>query len=575
MGVKLDFLDTIGQLKESSKHAIINGEVYALNQLKEYLHIQREVEVSLSNTIESAKESNKAQLILVCGNVGDGKSHVISYLNKEISSGFKIHNDATESFNPDESFTDTLDELLQEFQDDRLKLSTDKTILAINLGTLNNFLDVKSENYQKLKTFVTNKGILDSDIMSSDAFDSQSYFQYVNFTDYQLYELTENGITSNVIEKLFDKIFSVSKENPIYSTYLEFKESYWSLKSPIIYNYDFLCDKINRRLIVNLIVKAIVKNKGIISLRSILNFTYDLIIPVAFQTNDSIEFKKRHKNMTAKEYSDNIILNYIFEYSELSNLFSIVAKEDPCNIRSATIDDSIVQAINTEEIQAYAKNTYSDTLMKGHLLSFLQKIQKDKLFFAKLHTRLLYFKNNESYGLRDKNYSQYINYLYHINKGNKSQIKDLYNLVINACRKWNGDPNESNSIIIDLGQKQKKYRILQDFNPTPRTNIKVNTKDVIRKFSPQLKVNFVGENGNNVSIYVDFSLFELLNKVNNGYRPNKLDKASYINFINFLDSLIKAQSDINTLKIDEVNIGDNIDYTFSIDSFEEYTFEKF
>ena len=160
METQAGFIQTLSQLKESSKHAIIDGEVYALNKLKEYLHVQREVELRLSNIIEAAQVVNKAQLILVCGNVGDGKSHVLSYLNKKITNQFKIHNDATESFNPDESFTDTLDDLLEGFRDENLGESTDKIILAINLGTLNNFIDTKGENYQTLKTFVSDKGCL-------------------------------------------------------------------------------------------------------------------------------------------------------------------------------------------------------------------------------------------------------------------------------------------------------------------------------------------------------------------------------------------------------------------------------
>ena len=86
METQAGFIQTLSQLKESSKHAIIDGEVYALNKLKEYLHVQREVELRLSNIIEAAQVVNKAQLILVCGNVGDGKSHVLSYLNKKILS---------------------------------------------------------------------------------------------------------------------------------------------------------------------------------------------------------------------------------------------------------------------------------------------------------------------------------------------------------------------------------------------------------------------------------------------------------------------------------------------------------
>ena len=571
----IDFIQTLHQLKESSKHAIIDGEVYALDNLREYLHITRQVEVSLKTIIEKSSVVDQQQLILVCGNVGDGKSHVLSYLNKTITSGnFKIHNDATESFNPDESFIETLDRLLIDFKDENLGRGKDKLILAINLGTLNNFLESRKENYSQLYDYVRSKGILDSDIIKDDGFDSSSYFQYVNFTDYQLYELTETGTTSEVIAKLFAKIFTASKDNPIYTKFQKFKKKYAPLKSPIIYNYEFLCDESNRDLIVKLMIKAIIKSKGIVSMRSILNFVYDLVFPIAFQTDDITEIERLHKKINAQFYTKNIIPNYIFEHSDLSNLFSIIKEEDPCNIRSEAIDDSIVRVINTGHINKYAELNYTQKLNKGVLFLFLPELQKTKPEFAKLHTRLLYFKDSQMYGLDDNSYDEYVRFLYHTNKGNKKHIKRLYHLVIEACRRWNGNPNEKNTIIIELGQKQKKYRVLQNFTPSPNPNIIPNDNTIIRKFSPQLKVSFKRKGEKDISLYIDNGLLRLLTKVTEGYRPNKLDKNSYINFINFLSSLIQAQNDITTLKIDEVNIGKSIDFTFSIDSFEEHTFQK-
>lgn len=570
----IGFIQSVQKLKESSKHAIIDGEDYSLDELKQYLHVEREIESKLTTLIKESSNKNNSQLILVCGNVGDGKSHILSYLSKNIQKEFKIHNDATEAFNPGESFIQTLDKLLVNFKDENLGKANDKIILAINLGTLNNFLEAQKEKYQKLFDFVHSKGILDSDDIQDDRFDSSSYFQYVNFTDYQLYELTEEGTTSEVVEQLFDKVFKSSKKNPIYSAFQKFKKEFDHLNSPIVYNYEFLSDDSNRVLIIKLMIKAIVKSKGIVSLRSILNFIYDIIVPVKFQTDNDKELKKLHNKISAEIYSKNILPNYIFEHPELSNLFSIIAEEDPCNIRSEGIDDSIFRVINTEDIQKYANHNYGNKLEKGTLFSFLPELQKNKSELAKLHARLLYFKDSEMYGLEDKSYHEYIRYLYHLNKGNKPYIKRLYNLVIDACRRWNGNPNEKNTIIIEIGQKQKKYRILQDFNPSPNPTFLTNKETVIRKFSPQLKVVFKDRDKKDVTLYIDNGLLKLLNKVTQGYRPNKLDKNSYINFINFLDSLIHAQSDITTLKIDEVNIGKSIDYTFSIDSFEENTFQK-
>ncbi len=75
------------------------------------MNIERDVEKKLKNIISRASESNTAQLLLVCGNVGDGKSHILSHLHDELEaiiSQFTIHNDATESHNPNEPSNVTL-----------------------------------------------------------------------------------------------------------------------------------------------------------------------------------------------------------------------------------------------------------------------------------------------------------------------------------------------------------------------------------------------------------------------------------------------------------------------------------
>jgi len=329
-----------------------------------------------------------------------------------------------------------------------------------------------------------------------------------------------------------------------------------------------LCNTDNQAIVVDLMIKSIVKSKGIVSLRSILNFIHDIIIPIQFRVNTMA-------NIKPKDYAQAILPYYIFEHPELSNLFAIIAEEDPCNIRSEKIDDSIVKITNSGDTKSFMRSHYSDRVFLGKLPELARKIQRSREILTKLHTRILYFENSKTYGIDDTNYAQYISYLYHLNNGTKSEIKKLYQLVINACKKWNGNPNANDTIIVEVGQKQKKYRILQTFKPKPSLpDMSDKHQAVIKKFLPQLNVDFKGNKEENIRLYIDNGLLKLLKRVDEGYRPNKLDKNSYINFINFLNKLIAAEQDINEIKIDEVNIGKNIDYIFSKDAFGEYTFEK-
>lgn len=70
-------VDELKRLKKSSSEAVDNDEEFS--PFKMYMHIHRSLEDDLIKKIEQAKENTGKSLILVCGNVGDGKSHVISY----------------------------------------------------------------------------------------------------------------------------------------------------------------------------------------------------------------------------------------------------------------------------------------------------------------------------------------------------------------------------------------------------------------------------------------------------------------------------------------------------------------
>src|SRR5690554_6790193 len=146
-------VNELQKLKESSKHAVAQGSSYSLVEFTEYLHVKREVERKLREQIIICAKEPKAKLLLICGNVGDGKSHILSFLNKELQNElneFTIHNDATEAHNPNESSNDTLHKLLKGFRDKNISNTTDKIILAINLGTLSKFLEEHYSDYTEL-----------------------------------------------------------------------------------------------------------------------------------------------------------------------------------------------------------------------------------------------------------------------------------------------------------------------------------------------------------------------------------------------------------------------------------------
>jgi DNA phosphorothioation-dependent restriction protein DptF len=573
-------VNELQKLRESSKHAVAQATSYSLDEFSEYLHIEREVERNLRDHIKHCASKDEAQLLLVCGNVGDGKSHILSYLNKELKeelNKFTIHNDATESHNPNESSNDTLHKLLEGFRDVNIDSSTDKIVLAINLGTLSKFLEEHEGDYGKLNEYVSSKKILDTDVVDDDQFDENSSFQHVNFTDYHMYSLTAEGPTSLIMSTLLKKLVSDDKRNPVYKAYLELKDKYpFSKKCPIRYNYEFLINEDNREAIMNLIIQAIVKNKEIISVRSLLNFFYDLSVPVGLNWESIEKYEMQLSVMKEAEYLSLLIPNYLFEHQELSGLFDKLAKLDPCVHRYSGLDYSLIQLINSEE----PKDVFSKFIRTDILQGIDKKISRKHLKaddLTKLFIRLNFFgKRKEVLHLSDPYFEKYMSSLHHFNNNNPAAIEETYQTVKEAARRWYGDPKNKKKVVVNIGRNQSQYRVFKDFKAEPgflKSSIKDNA--VLTKFVQEFILYFKLDNEKDpIEIHIDYALYEILNRIMKGYRPNKKDNNNYISFVNLINKLINQDNETASLEIDEINIGKLADYELHKDeTFGKYKFQ--
>lgn len=572
------------KLKESSKHAVANGAAKSIDDLQEYLHIEREVEVTLRERIVHCANANQAQLLLVCGNVGDGKSHMLSYLNNELGqemAQFKIHNDATEAHNPKERSNQTLFKLLNGFQDTQLHSCNEKVILAINLGTLNNFLDEFGDKFTRLKRYVDTHKILDSDVIHEDNL-SGEHFQHVNFTDYHMYSLTKEGPRSKIISSLLEKIVSQNSKNPFYKSYLEAKDLGVE-KCPVCLNFEFLFDDQNRRTIEDLLIQAIVKNKLIISLRALLNFLYDMIVPIGFKWEEFEAYKSYLNELKDSQIISSLIPNYLFEHPELSVVFEKIAKLDPCGLRYAELDLELIRLINSEDPKVVFNEfigTKSLEIISAHLNGVIGEKLKSNVrnnILTKTFIRFNFFSNRSSVMTKsDPYYLDYMITLHHFNNHKTDALIKIYELVYDAARKWYGDPNKPDMVVLDVGKKQSKFRVFKSFKADPfLEQLNPVGRDVHTKFKQEfsLKFNVDGE-PDPVRMHVDYGLYKILNQIINGYLPNRKDSNNYLSFVGLINRLINQDCEKAELEIDAVNIGEASDYKLSKDAFGHYKFQS-
>lgn len=576
----------LSRLKESSKEAV--ESLNEFTPFKKYMHIARDAQNGLEELILKANESEKAQLILVCGSVGDGKSHIISYFNNRYPNemnNFTLHNDATESLEPNKTSMDTLNEVLDEFSDEKIDNSKEKFILAINLGTLNNFIDSKyGERFTKLKEFVQDKKILETNIEDS-SFDESNSFQFVNFSDYHIFTLKDGKIHSNYVKSLIQKItksleIDFLEKNIFYSSY---KKNCSQCENkdccPIKANYELLSKENVQDSIVELLVQCIVKNKIIISTRALLNFMYELIVPRSYIDVNSPTFKNKISKLNNQQYIKSLLPNIIFDHKELSFIFEALNNIDPLNVRNEKVDDFIIDFNSAINLLGYFKE-YTD-YPKGYIdklgeIDFSETEDKKIRFeLLKLFIRSYYIcGKHDLFSLRDDVYDDYINAVFYWNRGDKVKLKTVYNNVRDGIINWNGEADKDHMNIF-MGKNQIKYRVSERIElKVDTSNLPKNEDDDLKKFIETLKLKYKGENAeNSYEIDIDFNLYKLLIQVNNGYRPNKKDKNHFIKFIEFINKLEETGSQNEELLFTEKNKEVNKKYKLEYDT--EFEFYRF
>ncbi|QYK60755.1 DNA phosphorothioation-dependent restriction protein DptF [Paenibacillus sp. S25] len=591
------FIDVLKRCKQSSKEAVENLDEFS--EFKRYMHVQRPVEVELETMINDAYSTEKAHLILVCGGVGDGKSHILSYLKNKYDflndkSSFYLHNDATESFSPRKTSIETLANVLKPFSDQGLREEgAQNIVLAINLGALNNFIDSEEgKSFSRLRDYVHQKRILETVIEDTPAVDDDT-FKFVNFSDYHIYELTEARPKSSYIKSIFQKITQKSDDNPFYQAYLRDYENNkeLSLKNPIIQNYELFQHEDIQEKIIDLLIQAMVKEKLIISTRALLDFVYNILVPSSMENMNYSQVKEYVQNQNFKSYVACLLAFQLFEKTDASSIHRAIHQINPTRIRTEKLDQYLIE-FKSRKDGAYLFAQYIDiNRMSYFARSFIlnspwrntesKDYQQYKKMIIKLFVYLYYLiPKEEHHSFQDNVYNQFMKNLYHWNKREWGKLSKLYREdVREAIYKWNGESN-GDLIYIQVGQPQTQYYALQKLEVEPHVNRStILMEKELSKFLTVMTLQFKARNSvyseedSIASIDIDFSLYSLLIRIKNGYRPNKKDKFQFIKFVEFIGRLSSIGNQKEEIVFESKQFGKITRYRLKFDStFDQYSF---
>ena len=541
------FIAELSKLRKLSVESVENTNSF--DDFKKYMHVLRPVETELRKLLVDVNDSNHKTLVLLCGSAGDGKSHLLSYLRnadqEHLLASYEVYNDATESSAPQLTSIDTLSEKLAPFNDQNY--TTDdgfKMILAINLGTLNNFIESeKGKNFSALKKYVEDKEIFSS-FVRDDSYQTGSVFQHISFSDYQIFTLSENGVETDYLEELIGKIFQDQEANPFFKAFKENSNCSLCQKCPVRHNYQFLSNPIHQKALIKKIIEVVIKDKEIVSTRDILNLLYDILVHPDFDYAKMCQVATNDTQYLS-EYIRYTTPMLLYEYDDISPLVNSIRRHDILKIRQADLDVDMTRFHALENIHDIFSSATDGTpyavLNDTTNIADLGGIKADlKKLVYRFIIRIKDLKGELPPTKQEKLFDEYIQYLFYQNSGQEKKLSKLYEATKKAIMNWDGQ-FDSDTICID--DSNEKFWVLEQLllKPSIYSN-RPSADSVVQRFSPTVKLRFRKDSDSNLEtaeISMDYSLFEMISAMKEGYRPTVQDKNQHTDFVSFIQRVIE------------------------------------
>lgn len=490
------------KLSMQSKDAIINENEF--DNFKQYLHIERPIEKKFEQALLNRVIKNNKSILFVVGNVGDGKSHLLSYMQKKHAAEFssnniKIHNDATETDSPTSTAIETMRKLLTPFSDLELNNKEDyRLIVAINLGVLTNLVEElkQTNDFQTFLKFISDSQVLDSRKISKE---DNPFFHLVSFTEQVNFEITDGKVSSKFYHQVLDKIYSKNDNNPFYIAYQNDMKN--GMNKLLHTNYSWLLRTDFKDSLVYLLSRVEIEYKMIISARMLFNFLFDITMP------------------RDEKSSYNSYLPYLlFDNGNRSELLRIISTLDPIKSQTRAIDELSVEIYQAVDTNKKVLELLGDESEYFHSIFESFKDQQDKFDnFINTFLRIKFLMNCEDSLFNHQLFNRYLAYYSAIQ--NEGDVSELFMLIKSAILKWNGDSHSEDCMIKSRGQDRIKVLLPIDFEPISTTIDGVDLK---------LAFEIIGNQ--EYEIRIDFRTFEILSEIENGYFLKEEDRQIAIQF---------------------------------------------
>ncbi|MGL5008009.1 MAG: DNA phosphorothioation-dependent restriction protein DptF [Plesiomonas sp.] len=494
----------LGVLAKSSSFSVkttSNRKLDVYDDLKEYLYIKPEIEFEFEKFLSNLK---KGECVFLCGSSGDGKSELLSRSYEKYSNRYTFHLDATHSFSPYQSAIDALNEVF-----DQLGEGHPPLVIGINIGMLANFAKEGAERHQHLRN------VIDKYLDKGESF--QGLYSFFDFESYPKFRISDaDNSYSTFMRELLQRLTKECDENLFHIIALGDESR--NIERRITTNFRLLANDGVQEVIISALFKTRLFKGQFITTRALLDLVHQLLV------GDGYLF-------------DNLFCG---QHNELSARLSDF---DPALIHTKAIDQFILR--------------YELNLPDQDLDLFMTEINKIGIEFnysneppreAASLIRLFYLLKNSELGnnyhhsfradfeeqLLEWYTAVWLQHNQYLGEGESQlalrsfYVKELIPAIFVYA---NRNAPELSKRELSLGQFGQCHvaapvELKADFNSIKQKHVEKHDH-----FCAYLKV------GDQLlePMTINLNLFELICKLNKGYRPNKYDK----NAIVMLDEMVE------------------------------------
>lgn len=139
----------------------------------------------------------------------------------------------------------------------------------------------------------------------------------------------------------------------------------------------------------------------------------------------------------------------------------------------------------------------------------------------------------------DEVYKNYLADLFIYNAGIGKKLNRLYGIVEKALTQWCGADEDGNLCLDDKHDGFSLYEAVE-FNENLDQLPKASGEDELQRFIPYVVASFYGNDDEVINLDLDYSLYELLSRLDSGYIQTADDRNNHADFISFVDKILQT-----------------------------------